>query len=115
MTPKGVTHPGGDRLFRVRNGVISVIAGVQALGRPNGIVWDESGKRLVVASFDTFRSELYTIDSSGNRRRLAAGNGRFDGVEPLDRGRFMVASWNDSSVRLLGAGANRRIAESGRA
>jgi len=111
MTPKGVTHPGGDRIFRVRNGVISVIAGGQALGRPNGIVWDEIGKRLVVASFDPFRSELYAVDSSGNRRLLAAGNGRFDGVEPLEGGRFMVASWNDSSVRLLGAGANRRIAD----
>ena len=41
---------------------------------------------------------------------LARGNGKFDGVEPLGGGRYMVASWNDSSVRLLGNGESRWIA-----
>jgi hypothetical protein len=53
---------------------------------------------------------MYSIDSSGERRLLGKGNGRFDGIEPLGGGKFMVASWNDSSVRLLGNGENRRIA-----
>lgn len=111
MTSKGVIHPGGDKIFKVQNGKVSVIASGQVLGRPNGIVWDKDGNRLVVASFDTFKSELYTVDSAGQRRRLGMGKGRFDGVEPLGGGRFMVASWNDSSVRLIGNGASRRIAD----
>ena len=111
MTPKGVIHPGGDKIFRVAAGEVSVIASGQILGRPNGIVWDKDGNRLVVASFDTFKSELYTVDLTGTRRRLGIGKGRFDGVEPLGNGRYMVASWNDSSVRLIGNGAGGRIAD----
>ena len=111
MTPKGVLYPGGDRVFRVKDGAPSVFAAGEILGRPNGIVWDKDGKRLVVASFDTFRSELYTVAEGGERRLLAEGKGRFDGVEPLGKGLFMVASWNDSSVRLLGNGRSERIAD----
>ena len=111
MTPKGVIHPGGDRIFRVRNGKPEVFAAGDILGRPNGIVWDKELNKIVVASFDTFKSELYTVAEGGERRLLAEGKGRFDGVEPLGKGRFMVASWNDSSVRLVGSGASQRIAD----
>ena len=110
MTPKGVIHKGGDRIFAIRGGTVSVMASGQILGRPNGITWDSEAKKLVVVSFDPFQSEMYTVADNGARRRLAVGNGKFDGVEPIGGGRFMVASWNDSSVRLLGNGANRRIA-----
>ena len=111
MTPKGVIHPGGDRIFRVRNGKPEVFAAGDILGRPNGIVWDKERNSIVVASFDSFRSEIYTVGENGTRRLLAEGKGRFDGLEPLGRGRFMVASWNDSSVRLVANGASRRIAD----
>ncbi|HEX2722930.1 MAG TPA: hypothetical protein VHM24_08430 [Gemmatimonadaceae bacterium] len=111
MTPTGVIHKGGDRVFAVKDGIVSVLASGQMLGRPNGITWDPEGNRLVVVSFDPFQSEMYSVAPGGQRRRLAAGNGKFDGVEPVGRGRFMVASWNDSSVRLIGNGANRRIAD----
>lgn len=111
MTPKGVLHPGGDKVFKVRDGIPSVFAAGEILGRPNGIAWDADGERLVVASFDSFRSELYTVSAGGERRLLAEGKGRFDGVEPLGKGLFMVASWNDSSVRLLGNGRSARIAD----
>ncbi len=110
MTPKGVIHKGGDRVFAIRGGRVSVVAAGDILGRPNGITWDKEGNRLVVVSFDPFHSEMYTVSSSGERRKLASGNGKFDGVEPLGRGRFMVASWNDSSVLLLGGGDKRRLA-----
>jgi hypothetical protein len=110
MTPKGVIHPGGDKIFRISNGAVSVFAAGDILGRPNGVVWDSEQNRLVVASFADFKSELYTINASGERRLLGAANGRFDGVEPLGRGRFMVATWSDSSVRLIGNRASARIA-----
>ena len=110
MTPKGVIHKGGDRVFTVRDGKVSVFAAGGVLGQPNGITWDKEKKKIVVVSFDPFQSEMYTVSEGGQRTRLAAGTGKFDGVEAVGNGKYMVASWNDSSVRLLGNGANHRIA-----
>jgi hypothetical protein len=111
MTPKGVIYRGGDRVFRVNDGTPETFAAGDVLGRPNGIVWDPELRKLVVASFDSFKSELYTVAEGGERRLLASGKGRFDGVEPLGRGYYMVAAWNDSSVRLVGNGRGERIAD----
>ncbi len=110
MTDKGVIHTGPDRIFTVKDGTPGVFAEGSQLARPNGIVWDKEGQRLVVVSFDPFHSDVYSIAADGSRRSIASGNGKFDGVEPLGRGRFLVASWNDSSVRVVGAGFNRRVA-----
>ena len=110
MTPKGVIHTGPDRVFAIRAGAVSVLAQGDSLGRPNGIVWDKELQSLVVASFDPFHSELYTLSSTGVKHKLVDGNGKFDGVEPLGHGRYLVASWNDSSVRIVGNGYNRRVA-----
>jgi sugar lactone lactonase YvrE len=110
MTSKGVIYKGADKIFRVANGKVSVIAQGAGLMRPNGITWDKQANRLVVVTFDPFHSQMYTLAPNGERRLLGKGNGKFDGVEPLGDGRFMVASWNDSSIRLLGNGENRRIA-----
>ena len=110
MTEKGVIYKGADKIFRVSGGRVSVIASGAGLMRPNGITWDREANRLVVVTFDPFHSQMYAIAPDGERRLLGKGNGKFDGVEPLGGGKFMVASWNDSSVRLLGNGENRRIA-----
>jgi sugar lactone lactonase YvrE len=110
MTDKGVIHTGPDRIFAVHNGAVSVLAQGNQLGRPNGIVWDKERKSLVGVSFDPFHSLVYAISPTGELRGLAAGTGKFDGIEPLGHGLYMVASWNDSSVRILGNGANRRLA-----
>lgn len=110
MTEKGVIYKGADKIFRVAGGKISVIASGAGLMRPNGITWDKEANHLVVVTFDPFHSQMYSIAPNGERRLLGKGNGRFDGIEPLGGGKFMVASWNDSSVRLLGNGENRRIA-----
>ncbi len=110
MTEKGVIYKGADKIFRVSGGKVSVIASGAGLMRPNGITWDKEANRVVVVTFDPFHSQMYSLSPNGERRLLGKGNGKFDGVEPLGGGRFMVASWNDSSVRLLGNGENRRIA-----
>lgn len=110
MTDKGVIHTGPDRIFTIKDGKPSVFAEGSELARPNGIVWDKEQKNLVVVSFDPFHSDVYSISSDRVRKRIASGNGKFDGVEPLGHGRFLVASWNDSSVRIVGAGYNRRVA-----
>lgn len=110
MTEKGVIYRGADKIFRVANGKAEVISQGAGLMRPNGITWDKESKSLIVVTFDPFHSQMYSLSPTGERRLLAKGNGKFDGIEPLGGGRYMVASWNDSSVRLLGKGENRRIA-----
>jgi sugar lactone lactonase YvrE len=110
MTDKGVMYRGADKIFRVANGKAEVISQGAGLMRPNGITWDKEANTLVVVTFDPFHSQMYSLSPTGQRRLLAKGNGKFDGIEPLGGGKYMVASWNDSSVRLLGKGENRRIA-----
>lgn len=110
MTEKGVIYRGADKIFRVANGKAEVISQGAGLMRPNGITWDKESKSLIVVTFDPFHSQMYSLSPTGERRLLAKGNGKFDGIEPLGGGKYMVASWNDSSVRLLGKGENRRIA-----
>lgn len=110
MTSKGVIYKGADKIFRVSNETVDVIGAGPGLMRPNGITWDKKKNRLVVVTFDPFHSQMYALLPGGQRVLLGKGNGKFDGVEPLGDGHFMVASWGDSSVRLLGNGENRRIA-----
>jgi sugar lactone lactonase YvrE len=110
MTEKGVIYKGADKIFQVKDGKVSVVAAGAGLGRPNGITWDKEANHLVVVTFDPFHSQMYSFSPDRERRLLAKGNGKFDGIEPVGGGLFMVASWNDSSVRLLGNGVNRRIA-----
>lgn len=110
MTEKGVIYKGADKIFRVANGKPEVISQGAGLMRPNGITWDKEAKSLIVVTFDPFHSEVYSLSPTGERKLLAKGNGKFDGIEPLGGGKYMVAAWNDSSVRLLGNGENRRIA-----
>lgn len=113
MMPFGITHPGGDRVFAVgADHAISVIASGSALGRPNGIIPDPKGPGVVVVSFDPFRSQVYSLNPSdprGTITTLAGGKGKFDGIEPLVDGRFLVSCWNDSSVHILGKGKDEKI------
>ena len=111
MTPKGVLHPGGDRVFRVApDRAVSVIAEGDVLGRPNGITWDAVGRRWIVVSFDPFRSEVYELTPGDTARRvLHRGIGQFDGVEALADGRLLYTAWSDSSLHLLADGRDTRI------
>lgn len=115
MTPAGVTHPGGDRIFQVGpNHAVRVVAAGAALGRPNGITQAPAGlgNGIAFVTFDPFRSAVYTLDPNDPAAKLAKvaeGKGKFDGVEGLPDGRFLVACWNDSSVHLIGKGRDRKI------
>ena len=110
MTAKGVIYRGGDRVFRVARGAVSVVAQGPGLGRPNGITWDPEGRRWIVVSFDPFGSEVYALrPGEVGRTVLARGPGRFDGVERLDDGRLLVTCWADSSLHLLRDGRRERV------
>jgi sugar lactone lactonase YvrE len=111
MSQVGVIYVGGDKVFAIgRNRSVNVVAHGNVLGRPNGVTWDPAGKRWVVVSFDTFHSELYALRAGDSTRTvLATGKGRFDGVEALGGGRFLVSCWQDSSVHLFAGGHDRQI------
>ncbi|MFL5500802.1 MAG: SMP-30/gluconolactonase/LRE family protein, partial [Gemmatimonadaceae bacterium] len=99
MSEIGVVYVGGDKVFSIgANRAINVVAHGNVLGRPNGVTWDPTQKRWVVVSFDTFHSEVYALHPSDSTRViLASGKGRFDGIEPMSDGGFLVSCWQDSS------------------
>ncbi len=111
MSDVGVIYVGGDKVFAIGpNRSISVVAHGNVLGRPNGVTWDRQGHRWVVVSFETFHSEVYALHPSDSTRIiLARGKGRFDGIEALNDGRFLVSCWQDSSVHLFAGGHDRQI------
>jgi hypothetical protein len=111
MSQVGVIYVGGDKVFSIgANRAISVVAHGNVLGRPNSVTWDAKSKRWVVVSFDPFHSEVYAL-SPGNSTRtvLARGKGKFDGIEALPDGRFLVACWNDSSLHIFSHGTDKQI------
>jgi sugar lactone lactonase YvrE len=111
MANIGVIYLGGDKVFAIGpNRSVKVIAHGNVLGRPNGVTWDSVGKRPIVVSFDTWHSEMYALHPSDSTRLvLATGKGRFDGVEPIGGGRFLVSCWQDSSVHLFGNHLDKQI------
>ena len=111
MSQVGVIYVGGDKVFAIGpNRSINVVAHGNVLGRPNGVTYDSTGRRWVVASFDTFHSEVYALHPSDSTRIiLAEGKGRFDGLEAIGNGRFLVSCWQDSSVHLFSGGKDRQI------
>jgi SMP-30/Gluconolactonase/LRE-like region len=111
MSQVGVIYVGGDKVFAIGRGrSISVVAHGNVLGRPNGVTWDPKGKRWVVVSFDPFHSEVYALHPSDSTRIiLAKGKGKFDGIEPLPDGSFLVSSWADSSVHQFKNGRDIQV------
>lgn len=98
--PDGVTHPGMDRVFRIRDGQIEVAAEGEHLEYPNGIVWDAARERLVVVGFNG--PTLNALSAAGRAQAFATGPGGHDGVVVLADGRVAVASWADSTVFAVG-------------
>jgi sugar lactone lactonase YvrE len=113
MSPKGVIHTGPDRIFMVGPGhAISVVAEGFQLGEPNGITWDDVGKRWIVLSFDRGAGQVM-VNPQGSAKpqliRTRSGGGQLDGVEVLNDGAILFTSWADSSIHLLANGRDRPI------
>lgn len=111
MTDIGVVYPGGDKIFVVSPGrKVSVLTQGPQLKRPNGVVWDPASKQWAVVAFDPFDSQLYVPGSGGSAPRiLAHGKGRFDGLQSLGDGRFLVTGWSDSALIAVGNGQSVRL------
>ncbi|MFN2400375.1 MAG: SMP-30/gluconolactonase/LRE family protein [Gemmatimonadaceae bacterium] len=106
-----MSHPGKDRIFRIasdRRSVTVVVEG-DTLGRPNGIVWDGTNSRFVLAGFNSPNILAWRIGDSAPTV-IATGPGGYDGLDVLGDGRIIVSSWADSSISAVtGSGVTRLI------
>ncbi|HKG93995.1 MAG TPA: SMP-30/gluconolactonase/LRE family protein [Gemmatimonadaceae bacterium] len=109
-----VTHPGPDRVFRVRPDLRPEVAfDADSVRVPNGVAWDPAGGgRLIVASFSGSRPGLYAWrpGAAARAEQIAAGPGEYDGVEAIGGGRLIVSSQRDSAVHLVDRGVFTRLA-----
>jgi sugar lactone lactonase YvrE len=94
-------HVAPDRIYHVdRNRRVSIALQSPALSLPDGIGWDPSGRRLILAPFGgTAVQQWHPGDAAPTN--IAPGPGRFDGVEIEPDGRIVITIWNDSSVSTL--------------
>jgi sugar lactone lactonase YvrE len=90
-----------DRIYWVtRDRHVTVVLEDSLLNAPDGIAWDPRGERLLLAPIGGQTVQAW---QPGRREPmdLAAGPGRFDGLEVEADGRALLTSWNDSSVLQL--------------
>ena len=101
-----VSHPpNSDRIYKlVGNRVAPALEG-DTLSRPNGIAWDEAGKRFIIVPFGG-NSLLAWTPGSRTHTALASGPGQYDGVEVLPNGNMLVSSWADSTVYVVHGGTH---------
>lgn len=111
MTDIGVLHPGGEKIFVVSPGRrVSVLSAGDHLSRPNGVAWDPASKQWYFVGFDPFDSPLYTLSPGDTSPHVVAhGKGRFDGLQALGDGRFLVTGWSDSALMVVDKGKVTRI------
>ena len=106
----GMSHPANsDRVYKlVGNRVTEAFAG-DTLGRPNGIAWDEAGKRFIIVPFGG-NALLAWTPGSATHTVLASGPGQYDGVEVLPNGNMLVSSWADSTIHVVHGGTHMMAA-----
>lgn len=95
------THPGPDRIFRIRGRQVTVAFEGNALGEPNGITWDAQGRRFLIAPIAGQNALLSWRPGRPTLETVATGPGRYDGVERLADGRILVTAWNDSTLSVV--------------
>ena len=102
------THAGVYRIFRIgERRKVSVAAEGDPLQQPNGITWDEAGKRFIVVPLGG--PSLFAW-KPGNvaPTAIARGPGGFDGVEMV-QGKLLASSWSDSTVSAYESGSQVRV------
>ena len=103
-----MTHPGANRVFRIQGDSISEAATGDALQSPNGIAWDQTRGRWIVAPFGG-NALLTLAPGAAVPDTLARGPGEYDGVVVLDDGRILVTSWADSAVFMVAGDSMRAV------
>jgi sugar lactone lactonase YvrE len=102
VSPDGKdNHTGPDRILHVAHDrTVSVAISTPLLSSPDGIAWDQRGKRFVLAPFSGPSVQEWRIGDPGPKD-VAKGKGMFDGAEVEHDGTILITSWNDSSVSTL--------------
>ncbi len=110
MSRVGVAYHNTGKILRIGPGhQVTTFSDAKDLNHPNGIVWDSASNAWAIVTFHPSSSELYNLDMQGHKNTLITGLGRFDGVESLQDGRFVLTSWSDSSVHMVRNGRTWRI------
>src|SRR5262249_35816791 len=104
----GMTHPGVNRIFKVVGRAVSEVAKGDSLANPNGIAWDGTNHRWVLAPFGGPVVQSWT-EGSDKPAAVATGPGGYDGIEVLGDGRILVSSWTDSAVHVVTSGAMTKL------
>jgi sugar lactone lactonase YvrE len=109
-----VTDTGTDHIYRIAGGKITVALRDSALGNPNGITWDASGRRFIVVPYGG-ESVIKSWTAGGKTLSVIgkSGGSKFDGVEILSGDRVLVASQGDSSLHLFTGGTGGPIIRTG--
>jgi sugar lactone lactonase YvrE len=94
-----MSHPGPNRVYRVRGRQVSVAVDGNVLGGPNGITWDRANQRFLIVPFAS--TDILEWRPGQPPTPIASGVGSFDGVEVLPDGRVLISSWADSSIYIL--------------
>jgi sugar lactone lactonase YvrE len=95
-----MTHPGVDRIFRISGRSVTEAAKGDSLQAPNGITWDASNNRFLIAPFSG-NAVLTWTPGGAAPATLATGPGQYDGIEVLNDGTVLVSSWADSAVHVI--------------
>ena len=96
-----------NKIWRLVDGEFQVWLENDALDGPNGLV--VQGSRLIVASFGTLAQNgkpaapsSLTVVSLRDKSVKKLGNpkpvGHLDGLEPLEKGTYLVTDWNDGAL-----------------
>jgi sugar lactone lactonase YvrE len=101
----GMTHPGVNRIFKVAGTTVTEAAKGDSLANPNGIAWDASGNRFILAPFGGQSLQSWR-PGQATPTALVSGPGQYDGVEVLSNGNILVSSWADSSVQIVHGGSH---------
>ena len=108
-----VTDTGTDRIYRIAGGRVTVALQDSALGNPNGITWDGTGRRFIVVPWEDSVIKAWTVGSKTLSVIGRDGATKFDGVEILSGDRVLVSSQSDSSLHLFTGSTGRPIIRTG--
>lgn len=94
-----MTHPGVNRIFRIAGRKVTEAARGDSLANPNGITWDATKQRFILAPFGGPNVQAWSPGQSAPTK-LVSGPGQYDGVEIVRDG-ILVSSWADSAVHII--------------
>jgi len=96
-----VTHPGPDQIIRVgHDRKVSVALASPALMSPDGIDWDQRGKRFVLAPIGGPAVQQWHAGDAAPSD-VAKAKGMYDGIEIERGGTILITSWADSTISTL--------------